>query len=214
MARARGSADDPPVYTGSIGKFVDIHDSWMQLRDLENRVSRDGLTGLLNQTYAKERIQARLDHDPAGAYLLALLNLDQFDAANDRYGHLFGNRVLRYVADKLSQNTDEDDVVARIDGDEFLIFLACKTDIAQATGRILDVVTGDYEGVFLSASMGVADTRTVGADYDALFHAADQALCSIQREDRGQYRVYDDSLRETLSAVAPSDQTGKGDEKE
>ncbi len=214
VARAMWSADDPPVYTGSIGKFVDIHDSWMQLRELENRVCRDGLTGLLNQTYAKERIQTRLDGDPDGTYLLALLNLDQFDAANDRYGHLFGNRVLRYVADKLSQNTDEDDIVARIDGDEFLIFLTGKTDVAQVTDRILDAVTGDYEGVFLSASMGVADTGSVGADYDALFHAADRALCSIQREDRGQYRVYDDSLRETLPATSPSDQTGKGDEKE
>lgn len=210
VARAMWSTDDPPVYTGSIGKFVDIHDAWIQLRELEDQVSRDDLTGLLNQTYAKKQIQAEIDRDPTGTYLLAILNLDQFEAANDRYGRLFGNRVLRYVADKLRQNTGEDDVVARIDGDAFLLFLKYKTDAAQAVDRILTAVTGDYDGLFLSASMGVAETRTVGYGYDDLFHAADQALCSIRREDRGQYRMYDDSLRETLSGV-PARPNEKGE---
>lgn len=58
--------------------------------------------------------------------------------------------------------------------------------------------------------MGVASTNEVGGEYEKLFHAADQALYSAKRAGRRQYRFYDDSMRETLSAISPIDRDVKG----
>ena len=100
--------------------------------------------------------------------------------------------------------------MARVGGDEFLIFLEYKTDAEQLVDRIFGAITGHYKDFPLSVSMGVACTNEVGGEYEKLFHAADQALYSAKRAGRRQYRFYDDSMRETLSAISPIDRDVKG----
>lgn len=209
IARAMWSSDDPPVYTGSIGKFMDIHDSREKLESLQRQASYDALTGLLYRANAKEEIQARIQSNPNGNYLLAILDLDNFKSANDKRGHMFGDRVLKYVAQKLYQNTRREDIVARAGGDEFLIFLEVKNDAERVLLRILDAITGGFDGFTLGASIGVASNKTVGNEYDKLFHAADQALYFIKRKSGGHYSYYDDSMRDMLSAISTIDEDGK-----
>lgn len=202
VARAMWSSDDPPVYTGSIGKFVDIHDSVRELENLQRQASHDELTGLLYRANAKEKIEARIKSNPEGNYLLAILDLDRFKSVNDTRGHMFGDRVLKHVAEKLVQNTRRDDIVARVGGDEFLIFLEYKTDVERVLQRILEALTGEFEGFPLGASIGAARNKTVGNEYDKLFHAADQALYYVKRQSGGQCCYYNDSMREMLSAIS------------
>ncbi len=210
IARAMWSAGEPSSYVGAIGKFVDIHDSRMRLEELEKQASHDTLTGLLNHANAKERIERRIQEAPGKPYLLIILDLDRFKDANDSFGHMFGDMVLKEMTEKLCQSTRRDDIVARVGGDEFLIFLEYKTDAERVVKRIFSAITGQYKGFPISVSMGVACTDTVGGDYDTLFHAADQALYSAKRAGRRQYCFYDDSMRETLSAISPIDRDGKG----
>ncbi len=209
VARAMWSSDDPPVYTGSIGKFMDIHDSVRELKSLQRQASHDALTGLLYRANAKKKIQERIQSNPNGNYLLAILDLDSFKAANDNRGHMFGDRVLQYVAEKLRQNTRREDIIARVGGDEFLIFLECKTNAEGVLQRILDALTGRFEGFPLGASIGAASNKTVGNEYDKLFHAADQALYFIKRKSGGQCCYYDDSMGNMLSAISTIDQDRK-----
>ncbi len=210
VAQAMWSSDDPSVYMGSIGKIVDIHDSRMNLEELEKRASHDMLTGLLNHSSARTLIQNTIKNNPSGSYMLAILDLDKFKEANDNCGHMFGDQVLKHLADKLSQNTRKGDIVARVGGDEFLIFLEYKVDAEQVIHRIFNAITGQYEGFPISVSMGVARTSIVGYEYDTLFHAADQALYSVKRQGHGQYRFYNESMRGTLSVISPID---RNDEK-
>lgn len=205
LARAIWSPDEPPRYTGAIGKAMDVHDSRIHLDNLERMATHDAMTGLLNHATAKKRIQERLDERPEGRFALAILDLDHFKSANDNYGHSFGDHVLIYVADMLRQNTRGGDIAARVGGDEMVVFLECKMEVEPAIERIFNAVTGEYEGFSLSVSVGVATTETVGTDYDTLFHAADQALYTVKRSGRGHYRFYDDSMGETLSAISPID---------
>lgn len=214
VARAMWSSDDPPVYMGSIGKLVDIHDSRMNLEELEKRASHDMLTGLLNHSSAKALIQNKLKGNPGGKYMLAILDLDKFKEANDNFGHMFGDQVLKRLADKLSKNTRKRDIVARVGGDEFLIFLEYKMDAEQVIHRIFSAITGQYEGFPVSVSMGVARTSVVGYEYDTLFHAADQALYSVKRRGHGQYRFYNESMRGTLSVISPIDRGNEKGERE
>ena len=203
VARAIWSSDEPPRYTGAIGKAIDIHDSRMKLASLERQASHDALTGLLNHAYAKKRILERIQTRPGASYALVIFDLDHFKSANDTYGHSFGDQVLIHLAEKLRQTIRGGDIAARVGGDEFLIFLEYKDEAEAVISRIFQSLGGQFEQFPLSISMGVALTDAVPGDYDTLFHAADAALYTVKRGGRGHYRFYDDSMRETLSVISP-----------
>ena len=211
VARATWSADEPARYTGAIGKSVDIHDSRMKLHALEQMASHDTLTGLLNHAYAKKRILERIESRPTASFALAIFDLDHFKSANDTYGHSFGDHVLSYVAEKLRQSIRGGDIAARVGGDEFLIFLEYKGDLELVVSRIFESLCGTYEDFTISVSMGIAPTATAGCDYDVLFHSADQALYTVKRGGRGQYRFYDESMKQMLSVISPIDSGGEAD---
>ena len=203
LARATWSTDEPPRYMGAIGKIIDIHSSRMELADLQRQASRDPLTGLLNHASARKRITVRLEERPQGKYALIIFDLDHFKQANDTQGHLFGDQLLCHIAENLRQTVRGGDIVARAGGDEFLIFLEYKSDPQAAIQRIFSSLTGEYQGFPISLSMGVAQADVVGSDYDALFKAADNALYTVKRNGRGQFRFYDQSMRDTLSTISP-----------
>ena len=144
--------------------------------------SHDGLTGLLNQAAAPGVIQERLDNNPAANFALLILDLDYFKSANDQYGHIFGNHVLQYLADKLRQSVRGGDIIARVGGDEFLIFLQYREGFEMAVDRIFaSLFGGEYGGFKISISMGVARTSDTIKDYETLFQCADQALYAAKQ---------------------------------
>ncbi len=209
VARAMWTADEPPRYAGAIGKAIDVHASRMRLAALEQRASHDALTGLLNHAYAKERIQQRIEERGGGRFALAMLDLDYFKSANDTWGHMFGDRVLKVLADLLRDITRSGDIVARVGGDEFLIFLEYSTGLESIIHRIHGSLSGQRVDEFtFSVSMGVAATESSGGSYDALFHAADQALYTVKRSGRGHYRFYDHEMQNMLTMISPIDSDG------
>ena len=221
VARATWSSDEPPRYTGAIGKAIDTHDSRVQLDNLERMATHDSMTGLLNHSTAKKRVAERLAERPEGSYAMVIFDLDYFKQANDTYGHMFGDQVLVHLAGKLRESIRDGDIAARVGGDEFLIFLECKGEVEPAIQRIYSALTGQYQHFKISVSMGVSTPQMVGHDYDALFQAADRALYSVKRAGRGHVRFYKSSMKDTLSAISPidgvtrtehaSDQTYKGE---
>ena len=210
IARATWSADDPPQYTGAIGKATDIHESRMQLEALKQEASHDRLTGLLNHAAAKEQILERIGENPTADFAMVIFDLDHFKSANDTYGHMFGDEVLKFIADKLRESIRERDIAARIGGDEFLAFLEYHGDLEPIVKRIFTSLTGGkYENFPISISMGVARIEMVGADYDDLFHAADKALYTLKRSTRGNYRFYDPAtMQDMLSVISPIESEG------
>ncbi len=206
VARATWSADEPPCFMGALGKAIDIHDSRVKLDTLERLASHDALTGLLNHATAKKRIMERLeDRRREGKYALVIFDLDHFKSANDEFGHSFGDQVLIHVAKKLHQSIRSGDIAARVGGDEFLIFLEYKGELEAVVRRIFSGFAGSYENFPISLSMGVAQAEVIGTDYDALFHAADQALYSVKRSGRGRYCFYDSSMNQMFSVISQID---------
>ena len=205
VARATWSSDEPPRYTGAIGKVIDIHDSRVMLDNLERMPTHDAMTGLLNHATAKKRIQERLAERPDGRFVLVIVDLDHFKQANDTYGHLFGDEVLIHLAGRLRQSIRGGDIVARVGGDEFLVFLECRLETEPAIQRLFTALEGRYKDFPIAISVGAATTMDVGTDYDELFQAADRALYAVKRGGRGHYRFYDDSMENTLSVISPID---------
>jgi len=209
VARTIWSSDEPPHYTGVIGKATDTHDSRMKLEKLERDATHDGLTGLLNHAAAKDRIRAQIKKHPNQKFALAIFDLDFFKQANDTYGHMFGDRVLKHLAEKLRSGIRSGDIAARVGGDEFLVFLRYHGDLEPIIHRIFCSITGgEYENFPISVSMGVSMTDQLGTNYGTLFHAADQALYAVKRSGRGNYRLFDESMQERVSVISPIESDG------
>ena len=154
----------------------------------------DPLTSLLNHRAAKGYISSILAAEGERKYILLLFDLDHFKQANDKYGHQFGDEVLKHVADKIRQSIRGADIAARMGGDEFLIFMDFKTSIEPQIRRVFQKITSEYRGFDITISMGVASAQECDGDYETLFRMADEALYAVKRDGRNAYRIYDNSL--------------------
>ena len=166
---------------------------------MERKANHDSLTGLLNHASARKQIIEQLEGHPHEKYALIIFDLDHFKNANDTYGHIFGDEVLKLEAQKLKDSLRTGDIAARIGGDEFLIFLKYADEVEPIIERIFNILIGKYEDFEFTVSMGVVQTEFFDNDYETLFHAADTALYTAKRGGRGKYRIYTSDMADTLS---------------
>lgn len=130
---------------------------------------------------------------------------------NDGYGHLFGDEILKIIADKISQNVTPDDVAARIGGDEFLLFVKFEKDIEGRIEGIFEILAANKQAFRVSVSMGVAVIDGKNVRYETLFHQGGSALYASKRAGRGTYRIYDESMCNMFSgALAHRRRSRKG----
>ncbi len=158
----------------------------------------DPLTGLANRMLLRDRLDQLLRADRRGERGLALLllDLDHFKEINDTLGHDAGDQVLRIVARRLTHSTREDDTVARLGVDEFVVLLPGVRDPDAATdiGRQLLAAAAEpmkVHGVRLQiqGSIGVALAPLHGEDTTSLLKRADVAMYRAKRSTSG-CRVY------------------------
>lgn len=201
--RAVWSDDLVPKLEGALGKAVDDHAAWEEREELTQKAHQDPLTGLLNRAGAQEKIEQRLQDNPEHHLALAYFDLDFFKDANNTYGHLFGDKVLQELAHRMEHSIRGSDIAARIGGDEFVLFLDCMNaaNIKPIVERIHRSLCGDYEGFNITVSMGVAESKVVGTDYETLLDAADQALYVSKQAGKATYTIYDPEMKSVLQGV-------------
>lgn len=205
VARALWDSEDQSSYSAYIGKLIDIHEEQMELYNLKQLASQDSLTALYNHKAARTAIESKIAYGKDKTFALILFDVDYFKGANDQYGHIFGDEVLKYVAHKMRQNIRQDDIAARVGGDEFLIFAEYKSSLTAQIQRIFKALSDHYKNFQISISMGVALCPENGVGYEKLFHCADQALYSAKKSGRNQYCLYNKSIRGFLSVLSPMD---------
>ena len=155
----------------------------------------DVLTGLANRRLGLRRLVAWAGSArQRGAPLACLMvDLDEFKAVNDTYGHPIGDRVLRAAARALAEGLRGTDLIARYGGDEFLIVLPGTTaaDAAAVAERLRARLVGRLLaplGSPLSASLGIAALRP-GESARSLLARADAALLRAKREGGSRVAV-------------------------
>lgn len=195
---------------GIIGRISNIHEQFMRTSMLQKLAYQDALTGLYNTAMSRQRVTEILAECSQQNKLCAMLlfDLDHFKQANDTYGHLFGDRVLCYVAKLMESNIRKSDIAARVGGDEFLIFLQNLDSldaIDAQCNRIFTNLSGNCGGFNYTVSMGVAIYPTHGVTYEALFHSADQALYYSKNAGRGRYTYYGANQEGYTSLISPID---------
>ena len=162
---------------------------------VELRAISDGLTGLANRRHCEERLTAEIARSQRYETPLAVIlcDIDEFKAANDTYGHAFGDLVLQEFAGVLDETLRDVDVSGRWGGEEFLIVLPGTTleGAIEAAERIRTAfaalhLSAAAGAVRMTASFGVA-SFTPSTDADDFVRTADEALYEAKR--RGKNRV-------------------------
>ena len=151
----------------------------------------DELTNVYNRRYIIEALKKeKAFADRTGEkFSLALIDIDNFKAINDRYGHDVGDKALELIAYEIQNSVREADIVGRWGGDEFIVILR-NTDINGAkkvAQRIIDNVRRlKIDSLKLSISLGLAQYK--GESLKDLIRKTDQAL--YKAKESGKDRIY------------------------
>lgn len=170
----------------------------------EEQAFTDTLTGLKNRR-ALEHVMPRLVASGA-PFALLHLDLDYFKAVNDTFGHAAGDVVLQQAARIMVAATREEDTVARVGGDEFVLILNRQTDrerVARIAARLIRrlerPIPCDGHSCNISASIGIAFSGDGAVAPDDLLHRADLALYAAKRAGRAQFQFHDADRPDSLA---------------
>jgi diguanylate cyclase (GGDEF)-like protein/PAS domain S-box-containing protein len=175
---------------GAIACVADVTEDLRLREELRERARYDLLTGCLNHASVMSELSDRLAATAGDGLTVALfIDLDEFKAINDHYGHAAGDQVLRQVADDLRTVTHDDDLLGRLGGDEFLVVRHSEDDPRALTGIADQVTTAldhdvQWEGDWISpgASIGLSYARAgSGISAEKLVRAADAAMYVSKR---------------------------------
>lgn len=178
---------------GVADRFMAIRDdrdrARTEARVLEGLSERDALTGLFNRRVIEDRFE-RLRAE--GFTTVAAIDLDHFKAVNDIYGHRIGDHVLRVVAAALEP--DDDTLVFRMGGEEFLLLLRGRNAVPNAERRrqaIAARVAAQVDGLdrMVTASMGLIEVprnAMPNAGFAELYDRADQLLYEAKQAGRNR----------------------------
>ena len=181
---------DPERGTLYVGYAKDTTAQNERVQELVAQAHHDSLTQLYNNRTGKEMISRYLqDKGPYSACGMLVIDLDFFKNVNDRYGHLFGDKVLQEFARLLHTLFRPSDILVRVGGDEFVVFLKDipNTTLLKKTRQLSESVQritfkeNDYQ---MTCSIGACflPENTAGYSYDQLFENADWAPVSGQEQ--------------------------------
>ncbi len=181
-----------------VGFFKDLSETHAARKRIEELAYNDALTGLPNRLLLTERFNLALSYADrnGGSCAVLFIDLDHFKHINDSLGHLFGDRVLIEVSERLRQCLRHVDTAARLGGDEFVLLLN-QVDArgAEITARrILETLSRPFgmdDITFtVTCSIGIALYPGDGVTMDNLIKNADSAMYHVKERGRSDFRFY------------------------
>ena len=175
--------------------------------NLYNLSTRDPLTQLYNRNDLRSQVERIITSAKRSKkkFAIVFLDLDNFKNINDSAGHHFGDIVLKKIATSLRSAIRENDVPARIGGDEFLIVLPDIEDeqsVAEVLGRIQHHVATPLqiknERYKITVSMGAAIYPKDGQDFNTLLKSADIAMYNAKALGKNNYQFFTDTLNQQV----------------
>ena len=184
-----------------VGQFVDISARKQDQNLISRLANYDQLTDLPNkdllQRYVEAAIQDASNITQTSMAMLCI-NLDRFKHINDTFGQAVGDEVIKRVAVAFAGCIRGGDVLARVSGDEFMIFLpkvANRHEIASVVARrciaalAADMIVNEST-IHISPSIGIALFPDHGSDFDSLAKAASMTMRRAKRTGKNRFVVY------------------------
>ncbi|MFA5449012.1 MAG: sensor domain-containing diguanylate cyclase [Clostridia bacterium] len=183
-----------------LGKIIDVDASRKEKQLLIERTKRDVLTGLYNRLATETLVseaQANSAADAISAFIL--FDVDDFKKINDEYGHLKGDEVLSQMTESIKTIFRSTDIIGRIGGDEFVIFIKDIPNQKHALKKarsVLALVSREFRavGAGVSVSIGISMFRKDGDTYHELFRKADLALYASKAMGKNTFTLYTSEL--------------------
>jgi diguanylate cyclase (GGDEF)-like protein len=181
-----------PLIIGPVVSYIIYMQSYQLTQaktKLEDLSRTDPLTGLYNKRFFTELVGMELA--VASRYEFSssvlLIDLDHFKSVNDNFGHLAGDEVIRIISNVIRRNVRRTDVVGRLGGEEFIVFLP-HTNLegalvaADRVRRIISEseITYKDDQIAVTASIGAASTGVEITDVEQLLQAANVAMCTAK----------------------------------
>jgi diguanylate cyclase (GGDEF)-like protein/PAS domain S-box-containing protein len=199
---ARGRILNPErAEEGSLWIYIDISARKERESRIQHLADHDALTGLLNRRMFDDRLRQAIANARRSDSIVSLMlvDLDEFKAINDTYGHLTGDYVLRTVAKRIQDSVRETDTVARLGGDEFVVVLVGQRsteDPAVVAEKMLGAITQPIPAggrqLEIGASIGISIFPRDGDSTEALLKHADAAMYRVKDAGKNRYQFYSD----------------------
>lgn len=198
-ARVTPQLDSQGKFAKAIGVLVNIDAEKRTTQHLLERAERDTLTGLYNkgtaQALAERYIANAVARHPC-AYMI--IDVDNFKAVNDNYGHLSGDVLLSDIATTLQKMFRSQDVLGRIGGDEFAVLMrdVADTNVVTAKAQEILLAFSHLMGAMqapchLSCSIGISLAPADGTDFQTIYQKADIALYHAKTTGKNRFALYD-----------------------
>ncbi len=188
------------IYDKAIGFLENIDEQEKEAALLRKMSELDSLTQIYNKGTTEALIANTIEKaDPKkDQHSLIIIDLDNFKMLNDTFGHQYGDQVIKELADYLKTSFRHNDIVGRIGGDEFFVFMHdIKSEqlVIDKCTAIINFFNKSYEkdgkSVKISVSMGIA-IYPVHADlFTSLYHHADIALYSAKTKGKNNFQFFD-----------------------
>lgn len=199
--------DQSGAAVGVVLGISDVTEKRRALRELSYRATHDFLTGLPNRSLLTDRLQQAISRANRANNVIAVLfiDLDNFKKINDQLGHTGGDSLLKLVSDLLLQSCRDEDTVARIGGDEFVILLEGISDLTTAAniaGKLIEYLEKPIrlEGhdLFISGSIGISMFPRDGEKAEELLKNADIAMYEVKKKSRNAYMFFSEQMNEII----------------
>ncbi|MBW6410596.1 EAL domain-containing protein [Clostridium weizhouense] len=186
----------------SIGKVLNIDKEKKEYFNLKLETQLDPLTKLYNKTVSKSLIDDYLTtQDIKTTHAFMIIDIDNFKSVNDNLGHIFGDSVLSKIALNIKKPFNNYDIIGRIGGDEFIIFLknvSCLDYIYEKATSICNIFKNTYTGENkthkISCSIGISLYPNHGNNYDELLKKADYALYKAKQHGKDCFEIYTEGI--------------------
>jgi len=200
ISAVSGPTDKPSHYVGVLSDLT-------ALRSTEDRLDylahHDPLTDLPNRRLLQLQLQQAIHHaDLSGVPMaLLLLDIDHFKDINDSLGYLVGDELLKLFAGRLLEQSPDQDLVARVGGDEFVVLLEHISSAQQAAEVAQNLLDGanlpfaiSGQELFANTSIGISLYPENGTDAEVLLRNADTAMHRAKDLGRTRYQFYTQDL--------------------
>lgn len=180
-----------------------FHKTKSRSMQLLRTAETDALTNAYNKRSTEEKINDVLQEHPQEPGTFVIMDVDRFKYVNDRYGHAVGDKVLQQFGQILQAHFREGDIIGRIGGDEFIVFMRKTENKEGAVARIEDLLQkmenlpfAEMNGENVTISVGISFAPEHGTGYLDLYKKADIALYKTKQSGRDGFNVYQEETRE------------------